>query len=124
MKTPNTLIFVDLASDDPVAAGKFYAEVFGWQDDHRPTGVFHRMVPGGNFLNKDGSESQIGNLHLGIYKAANARPHPNPEGVEPRSLGREGRQPRVWILIGDGQAADDILQRALDRGAEILWRDH
>ncbi len=51
MTTPNTLIFVDLASDDPAAAGKFYAEVFGWRDDERPLGVFHRMVPGGNFIN-------------------------------------------------------------------------
>jgi predicted enzyme related to lactoylglutathione lyase len=25
---PNTLIFVDLASDDPSAAGAFYAKVF------------------------------------------------------------------------------------------------
>src|SRR5882762_8173242 len=69
--TPNTLIFVDLASDDPAAAGKFYAEVFGWRDDDRPYGVFHRMVPGGNFPNPDGSDSEIGNLHLGIFKAAN-----------------------------------------------------
>ena len=62
MTQPNTLIFVDLASDDPAAAGRFYAEVFGWQNDARPEGVFHRMVPGGNYLNKDGSESEIGNL--------------------------------------------------------------
>src|SRR5580692_12558296 len=82
--TPNTLIFVDLASDDPAAAGRFYAEVFGWRDDDRPLGVFHRMVPGGNFLNPDGSESEIGNLHLGIFNAANARPHPDPNGVAPR----------------------------------------
>ena len=40
--TPNTLIFVDLASDDPAAAGKFYAEVFGWRDDERPRGVVFR----------------------------------------------------------------------------------
>ena len=35
----NTLIFVDLASEDPSAAGKFYAEVFGWQNDARPEGA-------------------------------------------------------------------------------------
>ncbi len=50
MPYPNTLIFVDLASDDPAAAGRFYAEVFGWQDDPRPQGVYHRMVPGQEFL--------------------------------------------------------------------------
>ncbi len=124
MTTPNTLIFVDLASDDPVAAGKFYAEVFGWQDDPRPAGVFHRMVPGGNFLNKDGSESQIGNLHLGIFDAANARPHPMPEGVEPRVLADGGRKARVWILVGDGKSYQDILDAAVKRGATLLWKDH
>jgi predicted enzyme related to lactoylglutathione lyase len=122
--TPNTLIFVDLASDDPAAAGKFYAEVFGWRDDDRPYGVFHRMVPGGNFLNSDGSESQIGNLHLGIFKAENARPHPDPKGVEPRALANDGRKARVWILVGDGQSHEEIMKKALDRGATELWRDH
>lgn len=124
MGSPNTLIFVDLASDDPAAAGTFYAEVFGWQNDARPEGVYHRMVPGGNFRHKDGSESAIGNLHLGIFKAANARPHPVPEGVEPRMLGREGRKPRVWILIGEDDTAERILSTAASLGAEILWRDH
>jgi predicted enzyme related to lactoylglutathione lyase len=124
MATPNTLIFVDLASDDPAAAGRFYAEVFGWQNDARPEGVFHRMVPGGNFLNKDGSESQIGNLHLGIFDVANARPHPDPNGAPPRTLNQGGRQARVWILVGDDQSENDILDRAVERGAEILWRDH
>jgi predicted enzyme related to lactoylglutathione lyase len=124
MSEPNTLIFVDLASDDPVAAGKFYAEVFGWQDDHRPTGVFHRMVPGGFFPKSDGSPSEIGNLHLGVFDAANARPHPDPAGVEPRGLARDGRRARIWILVGEGQSEDAILQRAQDRGAELLWRNH
>jgi predicted enzyme related to lactoylglutathione lyase len=124
MPSPNTLIFVDLASDDPVAAGRFYAEVFGWQDDHRPEGVYHRMVPGGNFLNKDGSESGIGNLHLGIFDAANARPHPEPEGVAPRTLAGDGRKARIWILIGDDDSAERILDAAQARGAMILWKDH
>jgi predicted enzyme related to lactoylglutathione lyase len=124
MSEPNTLIFVDFPADDPAAAGRFYNEVFGWRDDHRPTGVFHRMVPGGNFKKGDGSESEIGNLHLGIFKAANARPHPKSEGVAPRELSRDGRKPRIWILIGDGNSPDDILKRATDRGAKLLWRDH
>lgn len=120
----NTLIFVDLASDDPAAAGRFYAEVFGWQDDARPHGIYHRLVPGGFFADKDGSDSQIGNLHLGIFDAANARPHPNPEGAEPRALAAEGRKPRIWILIGDDDSAERILAAAADRGATILWRNH
>jgi len=76
MSYPNTLIFVDLASDDPAAAGEFYARVFGWQNDPRPAGVFHRMVPGQHFLNADGQPSEIGNLHLGIFDVKNARPIP------------------------------------------------
>jgi predicted enzyme related to lactoylglutathione lyase len=124
MGYPHTLIFVDLASDDPAAAGKFYSEVFGWRDDDRPLGVYHRMVPGGNYLNPDGGESQIGNLHLGIFKADNARPHPDPAGVEPRTLSRGGRKPRIWILVSDDEPVDAILDRAVARGAKILWRNH
>jgi predicted enzyme related to lactoylglutathione lyase len=124
MAQPNTLIFVDLASDDPAAAGRFYSEVFGWRDDDRPMGLYHRMVPGSNFLNPDGSESEIGHLHLGIFKAANARPHPEPDGVEPRTLSSDGRKPRIWILVGDQDSHEDILKRAVDRGATVLWRDH
>jgi predicted enzyme related to lactoylglutathione lyase len=124
MSYPHTLIFVDLASDDPAAAGKFYSEVFGWRDDDRPMGLYHRMVPGGNFLKSDGTESEIGNLHLGIFKAANARPHPDPEGAEPRELSQSGRKPRVWILVSDDEPVDAILDRAVARGATILWRDH
>jgi len=47
------------SSNMPLAAGKFYAEVFGWRDDDRPLGVYHRMVPGGQFKNPDGSDSEI-----------------------------------------------------------------
>ncbi len=120
----NTLIFVDLASEDPDAAGNFYAEVFGWQNDARPKGEYHRMVPGGFFKKPDGTDSEIGNLHLGIFKAANARPHPEPAGVAPRHLSVDGRKPRVWVLIGDDDSADRILGTAEKLGAELLWRDH
>lgn len=124
MSTPNTLIFVDLASDDPRAAAKFYAEVFGWTDDRRAAGLFHRMAPGGCFPNKDGTDSEVGNLHLGIFNAANARPHPDPKGAAPRHLAKDGRRPRVWILVGDGHSECEILGKAVKGGAEILWRNH
>ncbi|MXO65008.1 VOC family protein [Altericroceibacterium endophyticum] len=120
----NSLIFVDLPSDDPSAAGKFYAEVLGWENDPRPEGVFHRMVPGGFFKNKDGSDSQIGNLHLGINDAANMRPHPDPAPQAPFKLATDGRKPRVWILLDDDEKPEDVLKRAEDRGATILWRKH
>jgi catechol 2,3-dioxygenase-like lactoylglutathione lyase family enzyme len=124
MTYPNTLIFVDIPADDPEAAGRFYAEVFGWEVEGRPTGVFHRIVPGQNFLRSDGSPSEIGNLHLGIYNTNNARPHPDPEGVEPRSVSSGGRTVRVWILVSDDDEQDRILGTAEKLGATILWRNH
>jgi predicted enzyme related to lactoylglutathione lyase len=120
----NSLIFVDLASDDPAAAGAFYAEVFGWENDARPHGIYHRMVPGGFFQNKDGSDSQIGNLHLGIFDAANARPHPEAESVEPRTISTSGRKPRIWVLVSDEDTPERILDTAERLGATILWRNH
>lgn len=120
----NTLIFFDLPSDDVTATARFYEEVFGWRNDEKPLGVYHRMVPGGNFANPDGSESEIGNLHMGIYDAANARPHPNPAGVEPHTLCAAGRAPRLWVLVDEMSAIDGILSAAEERGATILWRDH
>jgi len=124
MSSPNTLIFVDFPSDDTVKAANFYANVFGWEVEGRPTGVFHRCVPGGHFPLDDGSPSPIGNLHLGIYDVNNARPHPDPAGVEPRTLAQSGRGLRVWILVGDDDNEDAILDRAAAEGAEVLWRHH
>ena len=121
---PATLIFVDLASDDPAATARFYAEVFGWRDDPSPAGVFHRLAPGGFFANPDGGNSAVGHLNMGVFNAANARPHPVPEGVSPRKLAPSGRRARVWLEIGDGDTADRILTAAAERGAEVLWRDH
>lgn len=120
----NTLIFVDFATDDPAKAGEFYAEVFGWENDARPHGIYHRMVPGGFFQNKDGTDSQIGNLHLGVFDAKNARPHPNPEGVEPRTLATEGRKARIWVLVSDDDSHERILSTAEKLGGKVLWRDH
>lgn len=121
---PNTLIFVDLPADDPAAAARFYADVFGWRDDHKPEGVYHRMVPGGMFPNPDGSDSEIGNLHLGIFDPANARPHPETDGVAPRQIAAEGRKPRIWVLIADDDTPERILSAAEERGATVLWRNH
>lgn len=120
----NTLIFVDFATDDPAKAGEFYAEVFGWENDARPHGIYHRMVPGGFFQNKDGSDSQIGNLHLGVFDANNARPHPDPEGVEPRTLATAGRKARIWVLVSDDDDHERILTTAERLGGRVLWRDH
>jgi Glyoxalase-like domain len=124
VSSPNTLIFVDFPSPDPEAAGDFYAEVFGWVVEPRPAGVFHRIVPGGQFPLDDGSPSPIGNLHMGIYDPANARPHPDPAGVEPREHSAGGRAARTWILVGDDDNEDRIMDTAVKLGATELWRHH
>ncbi|HET7334624.1 MAG TPA: hypothetical protein VFI93_05850, partial [Rhizomicrobium sp.] len=37
---------------------------------------------------------------------------------------QSGRKPRIWILIGNGQSVDDVMARAVERGATVLWRNH
>lgn len=124
MGYPNTLIFIDFPSTDPAASAEFYRAVFGWEVEPRPEGVFHRIVPGGQFLLDDGTAGPTGNLHMGIHNVANARPHPEPDGVEPRHIASDGRTVRTWILVSDDDSVDRILDEAASRGAEILWRDH
>jgi predicted enzyme related to lactoylglutathione lyase len=124
MTYPNTLIFVDIPSNDPEAAGKFYQEVLGWENDPRPAGVFHRLVPGQNFIGPDGKQSDVGNLHLGIFNSANARPHPETAGVEPRHVSEAGRTPRIYIMVSDDDSVDRIIETAEKLGATTLWRNH
>ncbi|MEM8621457.1 MAG: VOC family protein [Actinomycetota bacterium] len=124
MAYPNTLIFVDLPSTDPEASAEFYSAVFGWEVEPRPAGVFHRIVPGQNFQLDDGSQGPTGNLHMGIFNVANARPHPDPDGADPRELSSGGHTVRTWILVSDDDDMDRILDEAVSRGAELLWRDH
>ena len=115
MPYPNTLIFVDFPSDDPEASAAFYAEVFGWEVEGRPDGRLPpRSCPAGTSRSTTAAPSPIGNLHIGIYDVANARPHPDPAGVEPRQLSDDGRSARVWILVSD----DDTQDAILDRGRE------
>ena len=61
---------------------------------------------------------------MGIYNAANARPHPDPDGVEPRALSTDGRTVRIWILVSDDDSQERILSTAEGLGATVLWRDH
>jgi predicted enzyme related to lactoylglutathione lyase len=123
MTYPNTLIFVDFPSDDPEASARFYEAVFGWEVEPRPAGVFHRIVPGQNFL-VNGEQGPTGNLHMGIYNVNNARPHPDDDGVEPRHLSRDGRTVRIWVLVSDDDNADRIMAVAVANGATELWRKH
>jgi len=61
---------------------------------------------------------------MGIYDVRNARPHPDPQGAEPRTLDRHGRRARIWVEISPDDTADRILKEAKSRGATILWRNH
>jgi predicted enzyme related to lactoylglutathione lyase len=124
MGYPNTLIFVDFPSPEPSAAAEFYAAVFGWEVEPRPAESFYRIVPGSTFLLDDGSPGPTGNLHMGIYDPRNARPHPDPAGVEPRHVARDGRTARTWVLVSDDDSIERILGEAESRGATVLWRDH
>jgi predicted enzyme related to lactoylglutathione lyase len=124
MAYPNTLIFVDFPSNDPEASATFYEAVFGWEVEPRPLNVFHRIVPGGHFQLDDGTDSPTGNLHMGIHNVANARPHPDPDGAEPRHLATDGRKQRVWILVSEDDSMERILDEAVSRGATLLWKDH
>jgi predicted enzyme related to lactoylglutathione lyase len=118
---PNTYIFVDLPSPDPAATATFYGEVFGWKVEGRPEGVFHRAVPGGEFLLSDGSPSGVGNLHIGIYGTRTPIPNPNSgAGSEGRSA--PGPGVRVYVLVSDDDSEERILDKAEELGAEILWR--
>ncbi len=123
MSYPNTLIFVDFASDDSDASAEFYEEVFGWEVESREGGSFHRIVPGQNFQIDDGSQGPTGNLHLGISNIQNRRPHPTPANGNVK-LQRGGGGPRIWILVSDDDDGDEILARAVARGATELWRHH
>lgn len=124
MRIPNALIFVDFASTDPAAAADFFEAVFGWESEARPEGVFHRLLPGGHFRLEDGSEGPTGNLHMGVHNVENVRPHPDPDGAEPRHLSHGGRTARAWILISPDDTMDRVLDEAERRGAEVLWRNH
>jgi predicted enzyme related to lactoylglutathione lyase len=122
MPQPNTLIFVDFPSPDPEAAARFYGEVFGWEVEGRPAGTFHRIVPGGHFPNPDGTASEVGNLHMGIFNTASAVPDPNPAPSQGTGTA-SGPAPRIYILVSDDDSEAGILERAEARGASILWRD-
>ena len=39
-------------------------------------------------------------------------------------MAKSGRTPRIWILIGDDDSAERILDAAQERGATILWQNH
>jgi hypothetical protein len=119
---PNTLIFVDFPSPDPAATAQFYREVFNWEVEGRPDDVFYRIVPGGNFPNPDGSDSEVGNLHLGIFSTKLAPPDPAAEPAQGTDA-PAGPAPRIYILVGDDDNEAAILDRAEQRGATILWRD-
>lgn len=126
MAYPNTLIFVDFPSDDPAATAKFYADVFNWTVEGRPEGLFHRIVPGQNFMmpDSDTEQSPVGNLHMGIYNVSDGRPNPKgAAGYGDADLPR-GRGPRVYILVSDDDNQNRILDAAAARGATVLWRDH
>lgn len=98
----NTLVFVDLPTGDIEKASQFYRDLFGWQVNERPKGVFHQVVPGEG-------------LHLGLFSEADQVPDPAPRAPQPRS----GLQPRTYILVD--APPSDYLNKAVMLGATAMW---
>ena len=124
---PNILVFVDFPVDDVEAATTFYENVMGWEIETRIPGVFNRIVPGQNMKLDDGSQSSIGNLHMGISLAADARPDPregDAKDTPKRQMHDGGRTTRAWILVSDDDDIEAIMDRAVANGGTELWRKH
>ncbi len=124
MTYPNILVFVDFPTTDVNAARAYYAEVFNWEVEDRIKDTFARIVPGQNFLKDDGTQSEIGNLHMGVSHAANARPHPDPNPTEPTHMNPGGRATRAWIMVSEDDSFERILDTAVRLGGTELWRNH
>lgn len=123
MTYPNILVFVDFPTDDVDAARAFYAEVFRWEIEDRIPGLFNRIVPGQNFKLDDGTQGPTGNLHMGIYNVANARPRTEDAPAEPTTL-NTGRGTRAWILVSEDDSFDRILDTAERLGGKVVFRNH
>ena len=123
MRNPNRLVFVDFPSNEIEKSAKFYEKVFGWNVERRVPDRFCRIVPGGFYKNPDNTDSEINNLHMGLFNVENARPHPTEDSTEPRTLS-SGRTTRAWILVSEDDTQDRILETAERLGAKILWKDH
>ena len=124
MTYPNVLVFVDFPSDDVNAAREFYAEVFNWEVEDRIADTFARIVPGQFMKLDDGTQSTIGNLHMGISSAQNMRPTPVEGPTEPTHMNPGGRAIRAWILVSEDDSFERILDTATRLGATELWRNH
>ena len=110
-----------LPVDDPEATGAFYAEVFGWEVEGRPTGVFHRIVPGQNFPLPDGDSAvAVGNLHMGIYDVNDGRPNPRAARAIPTPSCRAGAARGSGSSSSDDDTQDRILDAAEKHGAKDL----
>ncbi|MGH1489553.1 MAG: VOC family protein [Acidimicrobiales bacterium] len=124
MTYPNALVFIDFPVTDVDAANTFYTNVFNWEVEERIPGIFHRIIPGSNFKLEDGTESPVGNLHMGISYCGDVRPHPDPAPQEPLNMNPGGRATRAWILVSEDDSFDRIMEAALANGGTELWRNH
>ena len=92
MTYPNILVFVDFPTTDVNAARRTTP-----RSSTGKSRIASRTRspdrPGQNFLKGDGTQSEIGNLHMGVSHAANARPHPDPNPTEPTHMNPAGAPP-------------------------------
>lgn len=64
------IVHIEIPSHDPAAAGKFYADVFGWHHQSDPMYDYHMFQaeggPGGGFVKaSDGSSEGMGHYKIG-----------------------------------------------------------
>lgn len=64
------IVHIELSADDPMAAGKFYAEVFGWEIQHMPEMDYVTFGaepgPGGGFNKVDNEMTKTGDILIYI----------------------------------------------------------
>lgn len=66
------IVYVELASSNPAAAGQFFGQLFGWSLHHEPSFDYHMFRtesgPGGGLVQADGKQHDAGDalVYVGV----------------------------------------------------------
>ena len=125
MTGPNTLIFVDLPSDDPEASGTVLRRSLRL-GGRRPPG---RCVPPHRARRPLPARATAHRRRSATSTwASTTSPTPARTPTRPASsrgaVSDQGRTARVWILVSDDDSDERILDTAVGLGATELWRHH
>jgi predicted enzyme related to lactoylglutathione lyase len=135
---PGTPNWVDLAADDPEAAARFYAGLFGWTCDHRSSSEYFVCSLDGEDIAGIGSK-QPGTEHLPsrwtTYLATEqlertldaVRAEGGRELVEPRDIAVQGRMAIAadpnGAIFGLWQAADHVGAERRSTPGSLVWSE-